>query len=150
MLLFQKDPRNVSARRFYFPAKRFRRATLFQAIFFFPPGTTHRLLEHWFFIRIFFPSLGWIFLFFSDFRLKILLWIPLDYSVWLGMYLVSAWCWSHFVVSLRVLKPNMTHRTYSRNVIRIKNTAGVVFCCFLACFTVERDEENLYGLAKNI
>lgn len=79
-----------------------------------------------FFIRIFFrPRL--ISLFFSNFSFKILLWIILDYGVWLGMYLVSGWCWSHFGVSLRVLKPDMTWYNEHK---------ASALLCFMACFIV--------------
>ena len=79
-----------------------------------------------FLVRIFFqPRL--ISLFFSNFSFKILLWIMLDYRVWLGMYLVSGWCWSHFGVSLRLSKPDMTWYN--------EHTASALLC-FMACFIV--------------
>ena len=72
LLWFQKDPRNVTARRHSFPLIDFE-GQLFFKQFFFASRTTQGLLEHWFFIRIFSPSRGWIFL---------------DYSVWVE----CIWC----------------------------------------------------------
>ena len=87
--------------------------------------------------NIVFSGGGWSenFYFPAEFRLKIFLWIFLDFSIWhfcCQMYLLSGWCLSNFRASMQALN---TYRNYARLLPEMLLASNVqpMLCSYMLC-----------------